>query len=71
MRKNKYDEAILHGIIMHCKLGHEPEHFGFCSRWEGSKGMTAMPMVENICEYCIHWVDDDIEEGLEGMPKYR
>ncbi len=56
---------------MHCKLGHEPEHFGFCSKWEGARGMTAMPMVENICEYCIYWVDDDIEEGLEGMPKYR
>ena len=56
---------------MHCKLGHEPEHFGFCSRWEGSKGMTAMPMVENICEYCIYWVDDEIEEGLEEMPRYR
>jgi len=56
---------------MHCKQGHEPEHFGFCSKWEGSMGMTGMPMVENICDYCIYWVDDEIEEGLEGMPRYR
>ncbi len=42
-----------------CEFGHAPESFGYCSKWEGSNGMTAMPAVGNICEYCLHYRGDD------------
>ncbi len=42
-----------------CELGHQPEAFGYCSMWEGSNGMTAMPAVGNICEYCLHYREED------------
>jgi len=44
---------------MPCKFSHTPESFGYCSMWEGARGMTAMPAVGNICEYCLHNVDED------------
>ena len=47
---------------MRCEFGHKPEAFGYCSRWEGRNGMTAMPAVGNICEYCLHHVEGDEDE---------
>ncbi len=42
-----------------CKLGKTPEAYGYCSEWIGSKGMTAMPAVGNICDYCLNYVEDE------------